>query len=132
MSKDIVRRFYHELWNQRALSIMPEIMAEDVTFRGSLGPVRIGHDGFADYLTMVHAGLEDYECVIEDLIEEGGRVVAKMTFQGRHAGDILGYPATGKRVSWAGCAFFTCVAGKISDLWVLGDLDGLKSQLATG
>jgi predicted ester cyclase len=39
-------------------------------------------------------------------------------------------PATGRRVSWAGAAFFTFSDDRIADLWVLGDVDALRRQLA--
>ena len=52
-----------------------------------------------------------------------------MTFSGRHRGPLLGVPATRRRVSWAGAAFFTFSGGRIADVWVLGDLHGLAEQL---
>lgn len=42
----------------------------------------------------------------------------------------MGFPATGKTVSWGEAALFTFVDDKISDLWVLGDLKTLESQLS--
>ena len=38
--------------------------------------------------------------------------------------------ATGRQVSWAGAGFFTMQANRIASLWVLGDIEGLKRQLA--
>jgi predicted ester cyclase len=32
-------------------------------------------------------------------------------------------------VQWAGAALFTVVDGKIQDVWVLGDVQGLAAQL---
>jgi hypothetical protein len=32
-------------------------------------------------------------------------------------------------VEWAGAALFTLKSDKIADLWVLGDLQGLREQL---
>jgi predicted ester cyclase len=52
-----------------------------------------------------------------------------MMFSGVHRDTFLGVPATGRRVAWAGAAFFTFDDGLISDLWVLGDLYGLHEQL---
>jgi predicted ester cyclase len=37
--------------------------------------------------------------------------------------------ATGRRVSWAGAAFFRSAPARIVSLWVLGDVEGLKRQL---
>ena len=45
---------------------------------------------------------------------------------------FLGYPATFKRVQWVGAALFRVDGNKVSDLWVLGDLDALREQLSEG
>jgi predicted ester cyclase len=52
-----------------------------------------------------------------------------MVFSGRHRAPLLGVPATGRQVSWAGAAFFTIADARIASLWVLGDIEGLKRQL---
>lgn len=125
-----VRRFYDEIWNRADLTAIPDLLAADVTFRGSLGPVLTGPAEFADYVREVTAAFGDYRCEIVTLVAEGDRVAARMTFSGVHRGPLLGMPATGRRVSWAGVAFFTFSDDRIADLWVLGDLDSLRRQLA--
>src|SRR5262245_52252935 len=102
-----VGRFYDEVWNRVDLTAIPDVLAADVTFRGSLGPVLTGHAEFADYVREVTTALGDYRCEIESLVADGDRVAARMTFSGVHRGPLLGVPATGRRVSWAGAAFFT-------------------------
>lgn len=42
---------------------------------------------------------------------------------------MLDIPATGRRFSYAGAAFFTVADGLIADVWVIGDLDSLRRQL---
>jgi predicted ester cyclase len=41
----------------------------------------------------------------------------------------MGFAPTGRPVAWAGAALFTLKGGKIADLWVLGDVDGLRAEL---
>jgi predicted ester cyclase len=53
-----------------------------------------------------------------------------MTFKGTHRGRFFEIPPTGKEIRWAGAAFFRTDGAKISELWVLGDLDSVKQQLA--
>jgi steroid delta-isomerase-like uncharacterized protein len=127
--KQQVTRFYHEVWNRSDLSAVPEILAPDVSFRGSLGAVKTGHAQFGEYVRDVTRALCDYRCDIESLVAEADQVVARMMFSGVHGGTFLGVPASGRRVAWAGAAFFTFRDGLVSDLWVLGDLYGLHEQL---
>lgn len=124
-----VVRFYDELWNGPDLSLMPELLHPDITFRGSLGDERTGHDEFAGYVTAVTTALGDYWCDIVQLVAEPERVAARMVFSGVHRGPFLGVDPTGARVSWAGAAFFSFTDALIRDLWVLGDMADLRTQL---
>ena len=127
--KEQVRRFYEVLWDARDLDAMPSVLHKDFVFRGSLGHEKRGHREFADYVEMVHSALDNYRCIIEELVEEEDKVFARMSFGGVHRNLFLGYEPTGKDVRWSGCALFTFRGEKISDLWVLGDLKGLEQQL---
>jgi steroid delta-isomerase-like uncharacterized protein len=128
--RQLVVRFYEEVWNRRDLSVIPAILAPDITFRGSLGLVKNGHAEFVDYVKTVTDALADYRCDIQTMIVEGDHVAARMVFSGRHRAPFLGFRPTGQRVEWAGAAFFTFEHGLVSDLWVLGDLRALYQQLA--
>ncbi len=125
----LVRRFYDELWNQGNEAIAFDILAAQFRFRGSLGDEHVGIPGFLDYLRGIHRALGDYECLILDLVADHDRAAARMLFRGQHQDEFLEVPATGASIEWEGAAFFQIHAGKIDSLWVLGDLNGLKSQL---
>ncbi|WP_444888323.1 ester cyclase [Microbulbifer sp. JMSA008] len=129
MHKNQVRRFYEVLWDAHDKKAMPSILHESFFFRGSLGQEKRGHKGFAEYVDMVHKALGDYRCIIEDLVEEGDKVFAKMSFTGFHRDEFMGFLPSHKRVTWNGCALFTFEGDRISDVWVLGDLKSLENQL---
>ena len=46
-----------------------------------------------------------------------------------HRGEILGIGPTGKFIQYAGAAVFSFRGDRIAEVWVLGDLFGLISQL---
>ena len=127
--KEQVEKFYRVLWDEHNKDEIPSVLHEDFTFRGSLGQEKRGHSGFAEYVGMVHEALGEYRCVIEELVSESDKVFAKMKFTGIHQGEFLGYSPTQQRVSWSGCALFTFRGDRVSDVWVLGDLQSLAQQL---
>ena len=127
---DIVKRFYEEIWNQGNLDAIPDICHLEIEFRGSLGDTKHGHEGFADYVRYVRGALDNYRCHIEDAVSEGNRVFARMLFSGIHHREFLGHAPTRKTLEWAGAALFTIENDRITELWVLGDLHGLISQLS--
>ncbi len=125
----LVKEFYSEIWDRRDLSRCSELLTPDFTFRGSLGSTHVGPDAFTSYVDGVHGALGDYHCEILDLVAERDQAFARMRFSGTHRGELLGYPATGKPVEWAGAALFAFRNGRIADLWVLGDVHALLSLL---
>lgn len=124
-----VRKFYELIWNQHDKTHIANILHEGFTFRGSLGLEKRGHQGFAEYVDMVHAALANYKCTIEDLVCGPEKVFAKMKFTGIHQDGLMGHAPTHKTVTWAGCALFIFDHDKVTDLWVLGDLKSLEEQL---
>ena len=127
--KILVERFYHEVWNRADEAVAREILHPAFRFHASLGPERVGVDGFIDYLRSIHAALGDYTCCIEELVAMEGRAAARMRFAGVHRGRFFGVEATGRTIAWAGAAFFTTDGARIVALWVLGDIDAVKQQL---
>ena len=125
----LVRRFYNEVWDRADEAVAHEILAPGFRFRGSLGPEKHGPDGFVTYLRDVHAALEGFRCIVEHLVVAPPHAAARMRFTGRHRAPLFGVAATGRRIEWAGAAFFEMTDTQIASLWVLGDVDGVKRQL---
>ncbi len=128
--RELVQGFYERFWNEVDLSLAEEILHPEVTFRGSVGVGVTGRRAVCDYVLMVTTALSEYRCDVESLIVEGDRAAAKVRFSGLHTGEFLGYAPTGRHVEWIGAAFFAAEEGMLSDIWVLGDLESLRSQLA--
>ncbi len=126
----LVESFYLDVWNRGDEEAARRILSSDLEFRGSTGTTRRGLDPFLGYVRLIRGALGGYECVIEDAVVEPPKVFAKMLFRGTHTGPFFGVPPTGNVVSWAGAALFTVAGSRICNVWVLGDVDGQKQQLA--
>ncbi len=127
----LVEEFYARIWNAGDLGAAGELLAEDFSFRGSLGSELVGVEAFLEYVRSVRSALEGYRCEILACVSEGNAAFAKMRFAGRHVAPFRGYSPTGKTVQWTGAALFRSEAGRIVELWVLGDLAGLDAVLKT-
>lgn len=127
--KDMIRAFYERMWNELDKSLVAELMLENVTYRTLIGDVVSGRDDYANYMDKVAGPFADFRVEILDLIEEDNRIAAKLRFRATHAGDFLGYAPTGKALEWDGSTHFTFSDGKISDIWVLGDIFTLEQKL---
>jgi steroid delta-isomerase-like uncharacterized protein len=125
----VVSAFYERIWNAGDLHAIPDLLAPDLSFRGSLGDEMRGREAFADYVRSIRAALADYRCDVLQCVTEGERAFAQMRFSGRHVGPLLGYEPTGQLVSWWGAALFRLRGERIAELWVLGDVAGLELAL---
>ncbi len=129
IASDLVGRFYNAVWNQADEAEARAILAADFRFHGSLGIELRGAGGFIAYLRAVHAALENFICTVEDIVATPERAACRMRFTGKHRGKFFGAEPTGREIRWAGAAFFTTAGGKITELWVLGDIDAVKRQI---
>jgi len=125
----LIGRFYGELWNKWNDSAVDDTLSPDFTFRGSLGRETSGRQGWRQYRDLVRAGSADFRNEIVELVCEGERAAVRLRYTGTHTGLLLGLPATQRRFEYAGAAFFTADHRWLTSAWVLGDLDGLRSQL---
>lgn len=128
--KALVGRFYDELWNRWDYGVIDQILAPDVAFHGSLGVSRTGHAGFLEYAEMVRAAFPDFHNTVEDLIAEGDKLAACLTYTGTHRGEMFGIPPTGRAIRYIGTAIFVFRDGLIAHAWVLGDRLALLNQLS--
>ena len=128
----LVEQFYARIWNAGHLDAAAELLAPDFSFRGSLGVELTGQAAFKEYVRSVRTALSEYRCEIVTCVTEGDRAFAQMRFSGRHTSRFRGYEPTGNLIHWLGAALFRIEAGRITALWVLGDLAGLDALLEQG
>ena len=125
----LIEAWYHRMWNQWDKTAFPDILSEDITFRGSLGQTKHGYAGLSDYIDFIRAAFPDFHNHIELILSDGDQAFAQLTYTATHQGEVFGVAPTGKRIQYAGAAVFTFVDDKIADVWVLGDIYGLLQQI---
>ena len=130
-NKSVVRRFYNAVWNRWDEDEATLILSPDIDFRGSIGLQKYGHEGFIEYMNIIRSAFPDFHNQIDDLIAEGDKVVARLTYTGTHKGTIFGIEPMERKFSYAGVAFFEFADTGIRKIWVLGDLLSLLNQIGT-
>jgi len=128
--KSLIRRYYSELWNAWSTPALEELISPNIVFRGSIGTAVNGIGEFKQYVNRIRAAFPDFHNHIEELISEGQKVVARLTYTGTHRGELFGFSGTGRKVTYHGIAIFQFQEGKIVSGYVLGDTESLKRQIA--
>jgi len=130
-NKTIVQRFLNEAWNNRDLTVLDEVMAEDHVAHDPNAPGGALHgcEAIREILQHGFAGMPDARIEIEDVIGEGDRVLVRYTVYGTHLGDLFGVPASGRQVKVA--TFHVCrfAGARIVEQWALKDMLGLLQQI---
>ena len=126
--KALVRRMYEEVWNEGRLDVVGDICAPDYHGVGPYGDER-GPDAVKRGVAARRAAFPDIRVTIEDMLAEGDKVAARLTFEGTHQGSFQGIAATGKRVTWSGIWIYRVAHRKFVERWHNYDMLGLLQQL---
>lgn len=125
----LIGRFYNDMWNRFDKTVFPEILDPSIRFRGSLGQVKAGFVEMSDYVDYIQAFAPDFHNEVISTITEGNETFARLAYTGTHQGEIFGMAPTNRRFEYSGAVVFTFTDDKIGEVWVLGDIYGLLSQL---
>jgi steroid delta-isomerase-like uncharacterized protein len=63
------------------------------------------------------SALPDVTATMEDLVISGDRVVGRFVYQGTHAGEFMGIPATGRRVEMRSIDIWRVENGMFAEHW---------------
>jgi len=123
------RRYFEEVANERRLELADELFAPDF---GSPGPL-LGPDAARAALRSMWAAFPDLHFSIDELVAEGDRVVAKVTYTGTHRGTFLGIEPTGRSIRFTGVEMAIVRDGLIArEAWHSVDHGQILDQLGSG
>jgi predicted ester cyclase len=127
-NKAVIRR-YREIYNGNRLGELDQVISPDLHSHFLLPGLPQGLEGARKAHQLTSAAFEGLRTVTEDLIAEGDRVVERFTTYGKHVGEFLGLPPTGKDTAVPGFSVFRLAGGKIVEHWGLMDEATLLRQL---
>ena len=119
-NKQLVRRWFDEVWNAGRADAIDEMFAAHGLAHGLSGdpesPMR-GPESFRTYHAQLRTAFPDIQVTIEDMVAEGDRVAARCSVRGKHGGDTLGIAATEAPVDFTGITIVRIEDGKIVEAW---------------
>ncbi len=89
----------------------------------------VGPQGVKQLADALLPGIPDMTLPIEDVIAEGEKVLVRLRVQGTHGGELMGIPATGRRIDIAVLDLFQFRGGMLVEHWALLDNLGMLRQL---
>jgi steroid delta-isomerase-like uncharacterized protein len=106
-----------------------EIVEPDVQIRTPLPVEATGAEALKQVFATLQRAYPDLHVTVEDLIEEGDKVVGRNLVTGTHRGEYMGIAPTGRRVSYEEIFIFRFVDGRIAETWGVVDVLAQMRQL---
>ena len=130
-NKELVHRWFEEVWNQGRESTIDELFAVDGVAHG-LGDTDVDLHGpaqFKPFVDNLRGSFPDIHISIEDILAEGDKVAVRIRVEGTHRGAGLGVVPTDRRVNVAGIVLVRISGGQIIEGWNSWDQLGLLRQI---
>ena len=128
-NKALDGRIYEEIWNNKNLGAIDEIYSADVITNNLPPEMPTGIEGLKQFVAMYLTAFPNPHFHVDDQVGEGDKVVTRWTFHGKHEGELMGIPATGKDVTVTGIGVSRIAGGKIVEEWGEFDTMGMMVQL---
>ena len=119
-NKQLLRRWFDEVWNKGRTEAIDEMFdAKGIAHGLSDDPSNpiVGPTNFRPFHAVFREAFPNMMIVVEDLIAEGDKVVARCSIRGKHEGEFLGKTATDAPVQFTGIAIVRVANGKIVEAW---------------
>jgi steroid delta-isomerase-like uncharacterized protein len=128
-SKALVRRQLEEVFNKHNPGAVDEFFAPDYVNHSAPPGLPNDREGLKALVGMYVGAFPDLKVTSEFEVAEGDKVVMRWTATGTHSGELMGMPATGKRVQMTGISIARVAGGKIVEEWNEADMMGMMQQL---
>jgi steroid delta-isomerase-like uncharacterized protein len=127
-NKEIVRRVLEDVWKDPG--VVDELVSTDyVGYDPALPEAIRGPQGVKENFNQYREAFEGAHITVRDQIGEGDSVATRWEGRGRHTGEIMGIPGTGKDVVVQGLTFTRLEGGKIVEDWTNWDALGMLQQI---
>ncbi|HET7367005.1 MAG TPA: ester cyclase [Gaiella sp.] len=129
-NKQLVRRFYEEVWSKGNLDVADEVFASDYV-RHDLRPSNPapGPEGQKQIASAFRAAFPDLRFDVEFVFAEGDYVAGRWTATGTHTGVWGDVEPTGRLVTFSAVNVFRFDEGRVAEIWNHRDDLGLQEQL---
>jgi steroid delta-isomerase-like uncharacterized protein len=128
-NKEVVRTYTQTVFNQHRTDRASDFLAREVKWHGgTLGTVE-GLDNVAALVSGFIDALPDLTATEQDIVAEGDTVAVRYVVEATHKGELLGIPATGRRVGWEAVDVYRVSNGKIVEEWAGDDMLAILANL---
>ncbi len=120
---------YWQAFNERDLSLLDDVIAEDYVNEAALPGTPPGPAGQAQVMERLWVAFPDARFAIEHLAQDGDTMVCVGTMSGTHEGELFGIPGSGRPIAWRQVHIITVADGRATAHRAIRDDLGLMRQM---
>ena len=127
----LARRYFEDAFSEGRLDVLDEVMSDDFVPHDpqvNLGALR-GPAAGRSVIETYRSAFPDLRMSIEDVIEQGDRVVIRWVATGTHSGELNGLAPTDRAVTVSGTTIQRVAGGRVAEAWTNWDTLGLLQQI---
>lgn len=124
-----IAREYLESFNRREWDHMRDIFAPEYTYTGGDGEMQQGPDAGVAVAQMFAAAMSDAKIDIQQIHVAGNVAIVEFTGSGTNDGEMMGMPATGRKVTMPVVTILETKDGKITAEREIMDMAHMMQQL---
>ena len=125
------RRWFEEVWNQRRVQTIHELVSPDCVIQGvsETGEALRGPDAFLQVYNRLVSAFPDIRMTVEDCFGAGDKVAARWSGTMRHTGHGLGIDPSGATLELSGLTMVRFANGQVVETWDQWDKLGMFKQI---
>ena len=130
--KDLARRFYKEVFENRNLDAIDDLVAPNAVDHEQPPPgldLKPGREGVKQLCKVYTDAFKPLTVQVHEQYQDGDTAIARVTFGGTHTGEFAGIPATGKHFEADGIDIIRFEGDKMAEHWGQFDAVGMLTQL---
>ncbi|MGD9118496.1 MAG: ester cyclase [Dehalococcoidia bacterium] len=119
-NKAIFRRVIDEVFNNKDMSVLPELVSPNYVYHGAFGDAK-GSEGLSEIISAYHNAFPDIHATIDEMVAEGNTVACRISIQGTFKGEMMGMAPTGRQLNQVEGVFIHFENGKEVEVFPFSD-----------
>ena len=129
----VMKRIYDDVFTQGNVEMIDELMHEGFVEHEELPPgIPPGREAPKAMMAMMRSAFPDFRADVEEMLQDGNKVIARARFSGTHQGEFMGIPATGNTFDINVIDIIEFEGDKAIAHWGLMDTARMMEQLGLG
>jgi steroid delta-isomerase-like uncharacterized protein len=127
--KTLAQEMYGSIAGGDVNAIVDRYLAEDFVEHEEIPGMDSTRETPRQLFAMMHAAFSGLHVDVHDMVQEGDKVVARVSFVGTHTGDFMGVPASGNPIDIKAIDIVQFRDDKLVAHWGVMDMAGAMAQM---